>query len=776
MKSYTIILKVSLLAILLGIMGCSENSTNPSRNIPTLEELSGIWVSPDSVDMEPSIRNFRGQALVNRDLTSISWFASAPYSGGYHTGTMRINGHTPKLSSFRWQPYQALRKGKFESIEILSTTRMLFENDAVMWQVELTNSGKEPINIKVDIDMIGFISKYGGDWQWWYPYPKINGTETKRDEEVENVRKHLGEPIHEKEGYQWELVEGKPSYVKTILRWPSDEEILNASKYVATGEGNVLLVSDKETDAKVAFGIVTPPNRIITKNSGGTACWELSLAPGEKRVIKYLMTYGDDFELLKKNLNVWTTQYNSVFNSIKTSWEDKWAMIFKPNNSLISGCFPVLETDDKLARKVYYTSPLTMLYLTNTNLPQHNKVFLTGGPRWGATITFFWDITIWSTLWAVVDPVMMKEHISSWIKIDPSKFYGKDNFGGNGVGNGYSANYWALFQLIRDYVVVTGDYDFLDESIEGKTVLQHLTDYALNWQKISIYGVEGCTDDVYKLADFGDDEWNLLECVPTYKHIVPSFNVGYVWMMRETAKIYEKRGDLAKANELNKLASENIQRILKLYAGNGVWNSLYPGGKMVEVRHCLDFSFLGKYIPNDIPPTIRNEMMDFLYRELMTDSWMRAQSLSDIAAEQSDRCDHGPLGAFDGWPAEIMDALTQMGFPDKALDFYRAIEPVTYEGVWSQAHELWGDEKKTKKARVRIAERGWHNRESSSGIAFSQVMLRDFFGFNPQLNGEVIQTLHGLPLSGKLYHVFYQNEYYTIELKNGKSIMIKETN
>ncbi len=110
-------------------------------------------------------------------------------------------------------------------------------------------------------------------------------------------------------------------------------------------------------------------------------------------------------------------------------------MIFKPNNSLISGCFPVLETDDKLARKVYYTSPLTMLYLTNTNLPQHNKVFLTGGPRWGATITFFWDITIWSTLWAVVDPVMMKEHISSWIKIDPSKFYGKDNFGGNGVGN-----------------------------------------------------------------------------------------------------------------------------------------------------------------------------------------------------------------------------------------------------------------------------------------------------------------------------------------------------
>ena len=64
---------------------------------------------------------------------------------------------------------------------------------------------------------------------------------------------------------------------------------------------------------------------------------------------------------------------------------------------------------------------------------------------------------------------------------------------------------------------------------------------------------------------------------------------------------------------------------------------------------------------------IRKEMMDFLYRELMTDHWMRAQSLLDVAAENSDRADHGPYGAFDGWPAGTMDALVQMGFPEKAM-------------------------------------------------------------------------------------------------------------
>ena len=76
--------------------------SNIYDNIPSLEDLSGMWVSADTTAMEPSIRNFLGQAICNRDLTSISWFAAAPYSGGYHTGMMRINGEIPMASAFRW--------------------------------------------------------------------------------------------------------------------------------------------------------------------------------------------------------------------------------------------------------------------------------------------------------------------------------------------------------------------------------------------------------------------------------------------------------------------------------------------------------------------------------------------------------------------------------------------------------------------------------------------------------------------------------------------------
>jgi hypothetical protein len=290
----------------------------------------------------------------------------------------------------------------------------------------------------------------------------------------------------------------------------------------------------------------------------------------------------------------------------------------------------------------------------------------------------------------------------------------------------------------------------------------------LNWKEISIYGQDGAEEDIYKLADFGDDEWNLLEAVPTYKHIVPSFNAAYVWMMRETAAFAERKGDIDKAETLRNESDEMMKRLLKLYAGDGVWNSLYPNGKTVEVRHSLDFMFLGRYVSKDIPADIQEEMMDFLYRELITNNWMRAQSLQDVAAEDSDRPDHGPLGAFDGWPAGTMDALTQLGFPNRALDFYHNISPVTKEGIWAQAHELWGENKNKKNARVRIAQRGWHNRESSAGIGMSQVMLKNFFGFYPDVEGNPITSKDKPDFTGTLYNVKFGDSYYTLESKSGQ--------
>lgn len=746
-----------------------------SKFIPSLESLSGQWVSVDTVDMEPSLRNFRAQALTNKDMTSLSWFASAPFSGGYHTGVMKVNGAVPTVTHFRWQPYQALRRSVSDKLEVNSSTRMVPDKNIIMWEVKLTNTSAEEQPYDVSIDHIGFISKYDQqEWQWWYPYPTLTGQTTKRDDVLENMRDYIGTGKNNDEKVVEELINGRPTKTRKKSEWPSDQEVLSSKKYSTKKSENQLFISDSETTAKSAYGFDSVPDSLVQSNAGGTSFWKFSLKPGESKIIRFAFVWGDDDAAVKQTLQNTTANFDKAWSNVQSDWGSRWNEIFKPNNELLSGTFPILESDDSVANRVYYTGPLTMLYLTNTNLPQHKKVFLTGGPRWGASITFFWDITEWSTLWAVVDPEMMKEHLTSWVSIDPSKYFGQDNFKGGGVGNGYSANYWALFQMMRAYITVSGDKEFLNQVIEGKTVLQHLEHYALNWKKLSIYDESKNMDDAYKLADFGADEWNLLECVPTYKHIVPSFNAGYIWMMRETAAFHELSGNTTRATELKTEADAMIQRLLKLYAGNGVWNSLYPDGRKIEVRHCLDFMFLGRYLPNDIPANIKDEMMAFTYRELITDNWMRAQSLQDVAAKDSDRPDHGPLGAFDGWPAGTMDALAQLGYPDKALNFYHAIELVTHEGIWAQAHELWGDDKLNNNAAVRIAKRGWHNRESSSGIAMSQVMLKNFFGFYPSADGNPLRTNTNWNFNGKLHHVKYQGKYYTLDATSGKTVMVEE--
>ncbi len=409
MKTRIIYLIVSTATFL----SCTMNDeTRIQEAIPSLDEVSGVWVSADTADMEPSVRNFRGQALLNRDMTSLSWFVSAPYSGGYHTGVLRIGNQVPKVSGFRWFPHQAVRKGSLNGWELVSTVKMVPEKDVVMWQVHIRNDSAQARELKLSLDLIGFISKYGGDWQWWYPYPGMSGARTIRDDEVANVRKHIGSDTNFSMEPVVELIDGKPTPSDKLARWPSDREILEAEKYSAGMKNELLLISDSESEALTSFALVQPPDRMEMYNSGATASWDRKLGPGEQLTISFLMGYGDQEPQLLSDMIQWKEGFESMFESVEEIWEKRWKALFDPESDIVSGCFPVLETEDQLARKVYYTGPLTLLYLMHTNLPEHEKVFLTGGPRWGASITFFWDITEWSSLWAVVDPEMMKEHLA----------------------------------------------------------------------------------------------------------------------------------------------------------------------------------------------------------------------------------------------------------------------------------------------------------------------------------------------------------------------------
>jgi len=251
-----------------------------AKNIPSLESVSGIWINADTLGIEPSVRNFRAQALLGKDMSSICWFASAPYSGGYHSGVIRINGKAPLGQLYRWYPYQALRKASEPTYKIASTVKMIPDNNGVMWEITITNSTNKSQHYDIAQDLIGFISHYdNAEWPWGYPYPTLKGKTNARDEEIVNVVKNTGLDQNDAKAVAADQSNKNYDTTKTAkITWPTDKEILSSSKYkIISHTKNHFVVADTETDALIGFELIDVPDEIELHNSGGTAKWSVTL-------------------------------------------------------------------------------------------------------------------------------------------------------------------------------------------------------------------------------------------------------------------------------------------------------------------------------------------------------------------------------------------------------------------------------------------------------------------------------------------------------------------
>jgi hypothetical protein len=276
------------------------------------------------------------------------------------------------------------------------------------------------------------------------------------------------------------------------------------------------------------------------------------------------------------------------------------------------------------------------------------------------------------------------------------------------------------------------------------------------------------------LADYGENQ-NLLACAPAYIGRVPSCNAQDIWMMREDAALQELKGNAGRAWELRADAEKLLPVVLSLYkSGDGVWYGIHDDGQRVELRHCVDYIYVGNAFASDLTPDMRREMTDFVKDELFTRDWMRAMSLKDAAAAISDRPDHGTMGAYDGWPALTAGTMWRLGFPNDAFDFYCRTAEVTREGPFAQAREFYGPHRDQYDAPVHIAERDGCMKECISGTAFADVVVNTFFGFAPSLDGKNFITDPQMPrpFTGELLHVSFHGKKITISAgKNGVSVL-----
>ncbi len=673
-------------------------------NVPRLDELAGKWEIASNLLSLPALNNSLGSCKATGDAVGIGNLSFPPITMTGDTGSLLIDGQAPALEQTQWFPYQVLRQSGAGDLGIETSVRMPYSQRGLLFHIVLTNTGLGTRTFTLKVNLSAATSRHER-WAWGVP----------RDSDA-------------------------------------------AARFTATATRNQLfLFSDSQDGLANCFSFEQKPDELSEK--GNFAVWRLRLKSGASTTVNYALAIGDDNKAVAALAADWTKHFDATFERVPVDWQQRFDAMFTPGNSVFSGNLPTLVTSDRRLRRVYYMSALSLLSVLRTDLPVAPRVYVSNTPESNCTMMYFWDTREWATAFALLDPVTLKNCLRSWMSKGIYNGYAEEYLTGTLEGPWYSANDYSIFILLNDYLNVTGDRAFLSENIAGKSVLEHMDAIATHWESLVKPG--------QTLADYGGKA-NLLECVPTYINEVASFNAANVWMMRRVADIENAEGNSARAAELRAKAAQLLPAVLALYEpGQGVWDALHNDGSRVQVRHVFDFATIGLTIPEDLKPKMRREMTDFVERELLTDHWMRAQSLSDISAAESNRPDHGPMGAFCAWPAETAAAFCEFGDYDHALDVLHRCAWVTEEGPFSQSRELLSREPD---APARITSRGGspnshQTYNASNGGSFAETIIRGLFGYQPDF------LQNALPVDSRPHD--FQGRLLNVRL-DGRSLNLQE--
>jgi hypothetical protein len=692
---------VCIVFVLLQSAGLAADSPDVKSVIPSIEDMASEWLEVENLVQMPSLHNFHEMAACAPTLLGVN------YNPGGRLFGWPVNG--------RWYDYQTLPLVK------LLINGQTHESTTCRWYPyqAMRRSNVDGVNVETAVRMV-------------FEGPGIL------------YRIYLSNPTD------------KSATVDVLIEVPGKQ--INQDRYP-----NEVHVAFESQDPPLVMEhcFVQSPDQVSEEANSVSAAWQVTLAPGESQKLELAMAHtvedsAASRSALPEAVHHLAHDFEQVWEQTKDKWSERWIQTFTPGNHHFSGNAPMLVTDDMKVRDIYYRSILTLLVLHRTNLAMCDRVFITSGEREKGYV-FYWDTSMWSKIFALWEPEGMKKQLRMFLQADPHGGFVYNMDTGKQGDGWYAANDMTMFRLANSYLAVTGDAEFLKERVGKLTVLEHLEKLALGWQALQ-------RDKSVMLADYGENE-NLLECAPMYINRVPSFNAANVWMMRIVANYYELEGNDTRAAELRHSADEIAQAVLKLYKpGDGVWYALHRDGKKVELRHCYDFVCVGEFMSPDLTEPMKQEMVDFVERELLADHWMRAMSPLDKAAEISDRPDHGPMGAFDAWPALTVSTMCQLGAWDEAIDFLRRTQDVLDEGVYGQAREFYGPNRLERDAPVRIALRGACMRECVGGGAFAEVILESLFGlqpafgrplelFEPDVNRGFAGTLYSIDFRGKMIEI-----------------------
>ena len=438
-----------------------------------------------------------------------------------------------------------------------------------------------------------------------------------------------------------------------------------------------LVFEAQQSRAVSVQGLQPKPDRL---EDDRILVYEFSLGPGETREFRYVNAIDENKATAVSSYSEQQGNFAGLLDANEKAFTLLIRAAFTPGNSDFSGHLPQLVTDNEELWNLYHAGFRNLLF-ARRSAPNsaYGTTYITLGGHVLPTLSFPWDTSLTSLSLALLDPLALRRLTENWFVQDMNQHLATDYLTGIAVGPWYGVNDMAILRCAENYLRVTGDFEWLDRTVGGQAVIEHLLDHALYWKKLDHFG--------HGLGDYGKLE-NLLEVVSTYLHEVAGMNAGNVSGMRFVAALLERRGNAQRAAQLRAEAKDLAKRIngLLYVPGKGYWRCGQPGGKFNEVRHCYDLLSVLDNMFEDLSAQQKKEMNDFFWRELHSAYWMRALSPDDVDATWNIRPDHSWLGAYASWPPITAKGLYKIAPSAAVAAWLRGVSKASNQGPIGQAH------------------------------------------------------------------------------------------
>lgn len=685
-----------------GLPWCFYSQTTPDNKVapgPTIR-YAGAQTAPTVASVQGAAHAaIAGDAAAGLSCLSIPPLAGEcdfDYSGSVLSYSwpfqLRVDAQPPALElDFTWLPFELQRSAATAAGATVATALRLSGAQPLALLV-VNVSGSRSSSLSLSLPM--HVATFPGTWDWGRPTASPDPN-----------------------AYSVSLL---PGAAGGALSADKHSAAVAASAAWAPGGG-----------AKLLWGL-----RNVTMEglpSGAAASLDVTWPAGEDLSLCLVLALGTNASDVAALAGGAASNFAAAWAAAEQDWSGLWADAFSTSPTAadrrFSGSLPVLPwppAPDGPARlsRAYYGGVVSMLQLlrnASTSGAAANRGWQlpTAAPVWAVTTSYLWDSSMVATVMSLLEPAGFRDMIGDMLAIDTHQHYAADYLSGSGVGPWYSFNDVSVFTLLDRYGRAAGvaravnaalassgvgagasdpdpDPAWYNSTLRGKRIVEWMDSAATYYLALPVDGGAG------GLADYGGAS-NLLECVPSYIHAVPALNAANVQMLNRTAAVWAALGNATRAAELLAYASSLLPHVLATrVAGQGYFACIYPDGSRVPVRHVVDFISIADAIPWALDADTRQAMRDFVFRELVSaalantscttnGTWMRALALADPAAPSSDRADHGPLGAYDGWPARTALALAELGFAADGAALLAGAAGVLDEGPFGQAHRLFLD-------------------------------------------------------------------------------------